>query len=67
MNKVSLVATDQLKRVLLALSKDKDEIRLRYEMQKNFHTKMRSIQNIEIGNVRRLKSNYIESMKRKKV
>lgn len=43
MNKVSLVATDQLKRVNLAHAKDKDEIRLRDEMQRNFHTKLKGM------------------------
>lgn len=46
MNKVSLVANDQHKRVKLALSKDKDEIRLRHEMQVNFHAKLRGMQNL---------------------
>ena len=67
MNKVSLVATDQLKRVVLALTKDKDEIRLRHEMQRNFHVKLRGMENMEANNVKRLKLNYVESMKRKKV
>ena len=67
MSKVSLVASNQLKRMQMALSKDKNEIRTRYDMQKDFHQKMKSMQSVEAGNLKRLKSNYVQTMKRKKV
>lgn len=67
MSKVSLVASNQLKRMQMALSKDKNEIRTRYDMQKDFHQKMKNMQSVETGNLKRLKSNYVQTIKRKKV
>ena len=67
MSKVSLVAGNQLKRVQLALAKDKEEIRTRYDMQKQFHQKLKNMQSFEAGSLRRLRSNYVQTMRRKKV
>ena len=58
---------DQLKRVNMAYGKDKDEIKLRNEMQKKFHFKMKNLSIFEDINLKKMKKNYIELMQRKKV
>jgi hypothetical protein len=40
---VKIVAEDQLKRVTLAYIKDKEEIKLRNEMQKKFSKKLKNV------------------------
>jgi hypothetical protein len=40
---VSLVSENQLKRVSMALSKDKEEVLLRQDMQKKFNSKLKLI------------------------
>jgi hypothetical protein len=45
--KVKIVAEDQLKRVTMALCKDKEEIKLRNDMQKKFSKKLKNVSGYE--------------------
>ena len=65
-NKVSLVSENQLKRVSMALSKDWEEVEQRQDMQKKFHHKLKVIESVERKNLKKIKSSYIQGMKRKK-
>lgn len=56
--KVKIVADDQLKRVTLAYIKDKEEIKLRNEMQKKFSKKLKNVSSYECSSLGRLKKNY---------
>ena len=42
-SKVKIVADDQLKRVSQAFGKDKDELRIRGDMQKRFTKKIKNV------------------------
>lgn len=54
-SKVKIVALDQLKRVTMAFTKDKEEIKIRNEMQKKFSKKLKNISNYESSSLNRLK------------
>lgn len=64
---MKLVSENQYKRVSIALSKDKEEIQLRQEMQKKFHNKLKSFGGSESRNLKKAKFSYIEMMNRRKV
>lgn len=63
--KVKIVAEDQLKRVSLAYCKDREELKIRNEMQKKFGKKIKNISNYELSSLRRSKEYYIENQLRK--
>ena len=63
--KVKIVADDQLKRVTLAYIKDKEEIKLRNEMQKKFSKKLKNVSSYESSSLGRLKKNYAEGVMKK--
>lgn len=63
--KVKIVADDQLKRVTLAYIKDKEEIKLRNEMQKKFSKKLKNVSSYESSSLGRLKRNYAEGVMKK--
>ena len=50
----------------MALSRDWEEVEQRQDMQKNFHTKQKSIEGLEKRNLKKIKGSYVEAMKRKK-
>lgn len=60
-SKVKIVALDQLKRVSMALSKDKEEIKLRNEMQKKFGKKLKNISNYESTSLIRSKELHVDA------
>jgi len=64
-SKVKIVADDQLKRVSLAFGKDKEEIKIRSDMQRKFHSKLKNISIFEDMSLSRLKRNYVEQMQKK--
>lgn len=63
--KVKIVADDQLKRVTLAHIKDKEEIKLRNEMQKKFSKKLKNVSSYESSSLGRLKRNYADGVVKK--
>ena len=63
--KVKIVADDQLKRVTLVHIKDKEEIKLRNEMQKKFSKKLKNVSSYESSSLGRLKRNYAEGVVKK--
>lgn len=63
--KVKIVADDQLKRVTLVHIKDKEEIKLRNEMQKKFSKKLKNVSSYESSSLGRLKRNYAEGVLKK--
>ena len=50
----------------MALSRDWEEVEQRQDMQKKFHTKLKSIEGLERRNLKKIKRSYVEAMKRKK-
>lgn len=64
-NKAKIVAEDQLKRVALALAKDREEIKITNEMQKKFKKKLKNVSAYESGGLSRTKCTYIEEQLRK--
>jgi protein associated with RNAse G/E len=66
-SKVKIVAEDQLKRVTLAFIKDKEEIKLRNDMQKKFSKKLKNVSNYENSSLAKLKKNYAEIAIKKQV
>ena len=65
-SKVKIVADDQLKRVSLAFGKDKDELKLRGDMQKKFTKKLKNVSMYEDSTLKRLKKSYVDTMVKKK-
>ena len=49
------MALDQLKRVTMAFAKDKEEVKIRNEMQKKFGKKLKNISNYESTSLTRSK------------
>lgn len=66
MNKAKIVADDQYKRVSMAFIKDKQEIKLRSEMQKKFNKKLNNVSMYEDNTLVKCKKNYLDSMIKKK-
>lgn len=64
-SKVNIVADDQLKRVSLAYSKDKEEIKERKDMQRKFNKKLKNASMFENSSLNNLKKNYMNTMVRK--
>lgn len=64
---MKIVAEDQLKRVTLAYVKDKEEIKLRNEMQKKFSKKLKNVNSCEKNSLTRLKTSFAETMLKKDV
>lgn len=64
--KVKIVADDQFKRVSMAYSKDKDQIKIRGQMQKKFNNKLKNVSMFENTTLSRLKKNYISTMVKKR-
>ena len=62
---MKIVADDQLKRVTLVHIKDKEEIKLRNEMQKKFSKKLKNVSSYESSSLGRLKRNYAEGVLKK--
>jgi len=54
-SKVKIVALDQLKRVTMAFAKEKEEVKIRNEMQKKFGKKLKNISNYESTSLTRSK------------
>lgn len=65
-SKVKIVADDQLKRVSLAFGKDKDELKLRGDMQKKFTKKLKNVSMYEDSTLKRFKKSYVDTMVKKK-
>ena len=63
--KVKIVAEDQLKRVSLALAKDREEIKIRNEMQKKFSKKLKNVSSYEHTSLARMKKQYAQNVVRK--
>lgn len=60
------MADDQLKRVSLAYSKDKEEFKERKDMQRKFNKKLKNVSMFESSSLSKLKKNYMNTMVKKK-
>jgi hypothetical protein len=62
--KVKLVAEDQLKRVGLAFAKDKEEVKLRNEMQRVFSKRLRGANVYEQASLARLRAHHVNDLQK---
>ena len=66
MSKLKIVADDQFKRMSMAFFKDKDELKLRGDMQRKFTKKLKNLTMYEDNTLKRLKKTYLDAMVKKR-
>lgn len=63
---MKIVADDQFEKVSSAFCKDKDEFKIKAEMQKRFKRNLKNISMFENSALKRFRNNYIELIMKKK-